>query len=68
MAKRRKPASADPPLSVADKSVISVMRDWPLEPGDMLLLGPRSVTILGNGAYAGSLPDKHVLKKSEWNK
>ncbi len=52
----------------ADRAVISVMRDYPLEPGQMLLLGPRSVKILSTpGAFSGSLPDKLIIEKSEWN-
>ncbi len=50
-----------------DRAVLSVMRDYPLKPGQMLLLGPRSVKILSTpGAFNGSLPDKLVLDRSEW--
>lgn len=51
----------------AERALISVMRDYPLEPGQMLLLGPQSVRILSTpGAFAGKLPDKLILDKSEW--
>ncbi len=51
----------------ADRAVISVMKDYPLQPGQMLLLGPRSVKILSTpGVFNGSLPDKLVLDRGEW--
>lgn len=51
-----------------DRAVLSVMKDYPLQPGQMLLLGPESVRLLSTpGAFAGSLPDKIVLDKSDWS-
>ena len=51
----------------ADRAVISVMKDMPLKPGQMLLLGPQSVRILSTpGAFAGRLPDKFILDREEW--
>jgi len=54
--------------TLADKAVLSVMKDWDLKPGQMLLLGPRSVKMLGTrGAYdPRKLTDLMVLDKSEW--
>lgn len=50
-----------------DRAVISVMKDYPLKPGQMLLLGPQSVRLLSTpGAFAGRLPDKLVLDRNEW--
>ena len=55
-------------LSNEDKAVLSVMSDYPLKPGQMLLFGPISVKILAGGIeFKGKLPDKYVLEKSEWN-
>lgn len=54
-------------LSPEDAAVLSMMADYPLEPGQMLLLGPRSVAILTGGEeFRGKLPDKHVLERKEW--
>lgn len=51
-----------------DRAVISVMKDYPLKPGQMLLLGPKSVKLLSTpGAFAGKLPDKLVLDRDQWN-
>lgn len=51
----------------ADKAVLSVLADWPLEPGQMLLFGPRTVKMLGTrGAFQGSLPDMAILDRKEW--
>lgn len=51
-----------------DRAVISVMKDYPLKPGQMLLLGPQSVKLLSTpGAFAGKLPDKLVLDRDQWN-
>lgn len=51
-----------------DRAVLSVMKDYPLERGQMLFLGPESVRLLSTpGAFAGSLPDKLIIEKSEWN-
>lgn len=50
-----------------DRAVLSVMKDYPLQPGQMLLLGPKSVAMLsGQAEFNGSLPDKHVLDRSDW--
>lgn len=50
-----------------DRAVLSVMKDYPLQPGQMLLLGPESVRLLSTpGAFAGSLPDKQIYERSEW--
>lgn len=68
-------------MTDADRAVLLAMRDYPLEPGQMLLLGPLSVAYLG-GDYTrapwlmpgvepprrGRLPDKHVIEKAEWLK
>jgi|HubBroStandDraft_3_1064219.scaffolds.fasta_scaffold05794_10 hypothetical protein len=54
--------------TLADKAVLSVLADWPLEPGQMLLFGPKTVKILSTrGAFNGSLPDMLLLERSEWN-
>lgn len=54
-------------MSPADLALYEVMQDTPLEPGDMLLLGPKSVRALTvKGAYNGSLPDKFIFKREEW--
>jgi hypothetical protein len=63
----------------AEKAVLHQMRDYPLERGQMLLLGPLSVAYLrgdwrrapwlikGERAPGGKmLPDKHVLEEREW--
>lgn len=50
-----------------DRAVLSVMKDIPLKPGQMLLLGPKSVAILsGQVEFNGSLPDKYVLERDQW--
>lgn len=52
---------------LAERAVLSVMADWPLKQGQMLLLGPRSVAILGTrDAYKGVLPDLFVYERKEW--
>lgn len=52
----------------AERAVLSVLADWPLKPGQMLLLGPKSVKILSTpGAFKGELPDMMVIEKSTWN-
>lgn len=49
-----------------DRAVLSVMKDYPLQPGQMLLLGPKSVAMLsGQVEFNGSLPDKLVLDRSD---
>lgn len=60
-------------LSPEDRALIEMMRDgelFPLKPGQMLLLGPRSIAILvGRVEFkGGKLPDKHVYKESEWKR
>lgn len=49
-----------------ERAVIAAMAGYPLEPDEVLWLGPKSVAILAapNG-FKGKLPDKHVYKKSE---
>lgn len=51
-----------------DRAILSVMKDWPLKPGQILLLGPRSVAVLTDGKdYSpGKLTDKYILDRSEW--
>lgn len=50
-----------------DRALLSAMKDYPLKPGQMLLLGPKSVALLSTpGAYAGTLPDKYILDRSDW--
>ncbi len=62
-----------------EKAVLSLMRDYPLKPGQALYLGPLSVAYL-KGDYVkapwllphvappaeGRLPDKLVLERSDW--
>lgn len=53
--------------SKEDIALFEAMRDMPLKPGQMLLLGPRSVAMLtGKAKYQPPLPDKFVLERSEW--
>ena len=67
-----------PPEEVA---VVMAMADYPLQPGQMLLLGPLSVAYLaGDHVKApwlmphvrppggNRLPDKHIIEKKEWNR
>lgn len=50
-----------------ERALISVMAEWPLKPGQMLFLGPRSVAAITSGDYhPAKLVDKWVLDKSEW--
>jgi hypothetical protein len=50
-----------------EKAIYVSMREFPLEPGQALWFGPRSVKILAEpGAFRGKLPDKLVLEESEW--
>ena len=51
---------------LAERALIVSMADYPLKPGQMLLLGPRSVAMLTKGGFAGKLPDKFVLEREEW--
>lgn len=51
-----------------ERAIIAAMAGYPLQPDELLWLGPKSVAILAapNG-FKGRLPDKLVLKKSELN-
>lgn len=64
----RRPASRElTEQDKRDRAVLSVMKDMPLKPGQMLLLGPKSVAILsGQVEFNGSLPDKLILERSDW--
>lgn len=53
-------------LDPGELAVLSVMRDYPLQPGQMLIFGPKSVNIIKMGSFAGKLPDRLVLKENEW--
>jgi hypothetical protein len=54
-------------MTESDKIVYAVMQDIPLEPGQMLLLGPRSVQRLTtDGAFKGVLPDMMIFNQEEW--
>lgn len=55
-------------ISDDDRAVLTLMHDYSLKPGQMLLIGPRSIALLIEGTFRGKLPDKHVIEKSEWNK
>lgn len=56
-----------PKLDPGELAVISVMRDYPLQPGQMLIFGPKSVEIIKTGSFAGKLPDKLVLNREDWS-
>lgn len=60
------PAPKNPRLDPGELAVLSVMRDYPLQPGQMLLFGPQSVEIIKSGKFAGKLPDKLILEADEW--
>ena len=63
MAQKRKLTEKE----LADRALLSVLKDWPLEPGQMLLMGPKSVKALTTrGGYDGKLPDTYTLDRSEW--
>jgi len=68
MAERTREAQAGairPPL--ADEAFVHAMARVPLKPGQMLLLGPRSVAILSQpGTGKVRLPDMYILDRSEW--
>lgn len=50
-----------------EAAIMSVMADYPLEPGQALWLGPKSVAILAAPhGFRGKLPDKMVMEKNEW--
>lgn len=53
----------------AERALISVMKDWPLKPGQMLFLGPKSVAALMDerGYNPRQLTDKYIIDKSEWS-
>lgn len=58
-------AGARPPL--ADDAFLHAMARVKLQPGQMLLLGPRSVAILSQpGTGKVRLPDMYILDRSEW--
>lgn len=51
-----------------ERALISAMRDWALEPGQMLFLGPKSVAALTDGNYHPTrMKDMHIIPKSEWS-
>jgi hypothetical protein len=52
----------------ADRALLSVMKDWQLKPGQMLLLGPKSVAaLLDTMNYSpGRLTDKFIIERDEW--
>lgn len=53
---------------LSERALLSVLKDWPLKPGQMLLMGPKSVAKLSVvGAYDGHLPDTMVLERQEWD-
>lgn len=56
-------------LSPAELAVVTAMRDMRVRPGDMLLLGPKSVRLLQglDGGFQGKLPDKYTFTKEQWN-
>lgn len=55
-------------LSPADRALLSAMADYPLKPGQMLLLGPKAVAVLtGVEQFKGRFVDKHVYEASEWS-
>lgn len=69
-----------PKISDAEKAVLTAMHDYPLEPGQMLLLGPLSVAYLSGDHFKAPwllpsykppggkmLPDLLKIEKSEWN-
>lgn len=55
-------------LSPEDAAVLTHMAATPLKPGQMLWLGPKSVEILASGRFEGSLPDRMIIEKEEWNR
>jgi hypothetical protein len=42
------------------------MADWPLQPGQMLLIGPAGVAMLKSGDYRPPLPQTWILERDEW--
>lgn len=52
-----------------ERALILAMRDWQLEPGQMLFLGPKSVAALTDGRYRPTrMTDCHIIDKAEWSK
>ena len=64
---RQHKRSDQPKSTPAEVALIATMRDMPLRPGQMLLLGPKSVEILTTGKFQGVLPDRFVFEREEWN-
>lgn len=55
------------PEQQLERALISAMKDWPLEPGQMLLVGPQSVArMTGQVEFDGRWPGLYILDKSEW--
>lgn len=54
-------------LDPGELAVMSVMRDYPLQPGQMLIFGPKCVEIIKTGTFAGKLPDKFIYERGEWS-
>lgn len=53
---------------LAERALLSTMKDYPLKRGQMLLLGPRSVKALTTpGGFNGTLPDALVLERKDWS-
>lgn len=66
--KFKRPAPELTEQQKCDRAVLSVMKDMPLKPGQMLLLGPKSVAMLsGQVEFNGSLPDKLILERADWS-
>lgn len=51
-----------------DKVVVTAMSEYPLKPGQMLLIGPEMVNILLGRALPDKPQGKLVYDKKEWNK
>lgn len=50
-----------------ERAILTAMVNFPLKPGQMLLVGPKSVAIMaGEGTFTGRLPDTYVIDRSEW--
>jgi hypothetical protein len=65
----KRPRREFTPQEKAERALISVMADWPLKPGQMLFLGPKSVAALMDerGYDPRQLVDKFIIEKSEWH-
>lgn len=49
-----------------ERAIIAAMAGYPLQPDELLWLGPEAVKILAEpNGFKGKLPGKLVLKKSE---